>query len=370
MGGPRPSTPALIWGQFRYSTRSFWRTPVAAFFTLVFPTTFLVVICAIAGNAVVDDRSGVRLAQFLTPVFAVFGVCMASFVSLALGVAYAREAGVLKRLRSTPLPPWIHLAGRVVTAVFVSLIALLVLVGIGVLFYDVDIVWRTVPAVLLTLVVGVACFAALGLAVVSIAPTPGATQALTNGGLILLAFISDVFIVPLPDWLDTVGWFFPLKHFVNAVADGFNPFLTGNGLYWDHLAVMAAWGVVGVLVALRFFSWEPRPRAGSARVAGPRTAPAAADEASAQAAVTATALTPPRRGDPPLVGARSAGRCGSRRSASCAIRCRCSSRSSSRWCCWSSSRRSTAARRSGAGCRCRSTWPRSSRCTASRSCRT
>ncbi len=258
-GASRPSSLSLTWGQFRYCTRSYWRSPVAAFFTLVFPTTFLVVISAIAGNAILDERSGIRLAQFLAPVFAVFGICMASFVSLALGVAYSREAGVLKRLRATPLPPWIHIAGRIATAMFVSLIALLLLVGVGVAFYGVEIVWRTVPAVLLTVIVGVFCFAALGLAAVAIAPTPGATQALTNGGLILLAFISDVFIVELPDWLGQVGWAFPLKHFVNAVADGFNPFLTGSGIYWDHLAVMSAWGALGVVVALRFFTWEPHP---------------------------------------------------------------------------------------------------------------
>ena len=257
--GHRPSNLALVAGQFQYSNRSYWRTPIAAFFTLIFPTSFLVVICAIAGNEVIDDRSGVRVAQFLTPVFAVFGVCMASFVSLALGVAYSRQAGVLKRLRTTPLPPWAHLAGRLLTAVFVSLVAVVLVTGIGVVFYDVDIIWRTLPAVLLTLIVGITCFAALGLAVVSIAPTPGATQALANGGLILLAFISDVFVVNLPNWLDSVGWVFPLKHFVNAVADGFNPFLAGNGLYWDHIAVMVAWGVIGAAVALRFFRWEPPP---------------------------------------------------------------------------------------------------------------
>lgn len=294
----RPSTASLIWGQFRYSSRSFWRTPVAAFFTLVFPATFLVVISAIAGNAIVDDRSGIRLAQFLAPVFAVFGICMASFVSLALGVAYAREAGVLKRLRATPLPSWVHLAGRILTAMFVSLLSLLVLMGIGVLFYDVEIVWRTLPAVLLTVIVGVFCFAALGLAAVSIAPTPGATQALTNGGLILLAFISDVFIVQLPGWLDTVGWVFPLKHFVNAVADGFNPFLTGSGLYWDHLAVMAAWGIAGVVVALLLFTWEPRP---SRRTRARRSAASAgaSAEADVTTSVTAASLTASRRADPP-----------------------------------------------------------------------
>ena len=76
----RPSAGRLVAGQFRYSTRSFWRTPIAAFFTLVFPLSFVVVICAIAGNATIDSRSGVRFAQFLVPVFAVFGACMAAFV--------------------------------------------------------------------------------------------------------------------------------------------------------------------------------------------------------------------------------------------------------------------------------------------------
>ncbi len=293
----RPSPASLIWGQFRYGTVGFIRTPVAAFFTLAFPTTFLVVISAIAGNAILDDRSGIRLAQFLTPVFAVFGICMASFVSLALGVAYGRQAGVLKRLRATPLPAWMHIAGRLATAMFVSLVALLLIVLIGVTFYGVQIVWSTVPAVLLTIVVGVFCFAALGLAAVSIVPTPGATQAVTNGGLILLAFISDIFIVELPDWLDRVGWVFPLKHFVNAVADGFNPYLTGPGLYWDHLAVMAAWGVAGTLIALRFFTWEPRPdrrhRRAKAHV------DVAADVEVPTARPAAAALSPAVRGDAP-----------------------------------------------------------------------
>jgi ABC-type multidrug transport system permease subunit len=271
-----PTTWELLVGQFRYSTKSFWRTPVAAFFTLAFPLSFAVVICAIAGNATIDSRSGVRVAQFLIPVFAVFGSCMAAFVSLALGVAYSREAGVLRRLRSTPLPPWIHLAGRILTAVWVSVLAIALVTGVGVVFYGVDIVWRTVPAVLVTLVVGVSCFAALGLAVVSLAPTPAATQAIANGGLILLAFISDIFVVTLPDWLERVGWVFPLKHFVNAVADCFNPFLTGNGFAWAHLAVMAAWGIVGALVALRFFTWEPRP-ARNGRRARDRSATSDAD---------------------------------------------------------------------------------------------
>lgn len=252
---------AVLRGQVRYANRSFWRQPIAAFFTLVFPLTFLVVLGAIAGNEVIDPDTGLRFAQFLTPAFAVFGVCMASYVSLAAAVAYPRQAGVLKRLRGTPLPSWMYIAGRIISAVWVSLLALALLVGVGVTFYGVQIVWRTVPAVLLTFLVGIACFAALGLAVVSLVSSPNAVQGITNGTLILLAFVSGLFAFgDLPGWAETVGWVFPLRHFTAAVADGFNPYLEGSGFYWDHLLVMAAWGLAGAAVAVRFFRWEPRTR--------------------------------------------------------------------------------------------------------------
>jgi ABC-type multidrug transport system permease subunit len=273
---------------------------VAAFFTLVFPVSFVVVICAIAGNATIDSRSGVRFAQFLVPVFAVFGACMAAFVSLALAVAYARESGVLKRLRSTPLPPWIHLAGRVVAAIWVSLIAFALVTAVGIVFYGVQVVWRTLPAVLVTFAVGVTCFAALGLAVVSLAPTAGATQAIANGSLILLAFVSDVFIVTLPEWLSTVGWVFPLKHFVNAVADASNPNIPGSGFGWVHLGVMLAWAALGAVVALRFFTWEQRPSRREGRSAPPAQPAASRAQQSSPPLVAGAAIQTGRRTWPSL----------------------------------------------------------------------
>ncbi len=255
----RPTIPALLFTQFRYANHGFWRQPVAAFFTLVFPLSFLVVLSAIVGNAVIDQTTGLRFAQFVTPAFAVFGVCMASYVSLAAADAYARESGVLKRLHGTPVPPAVQIGARILSAVWVSMIAVIVLVGVGVTFYGVQIVWRTVPAVILTLLVGIACFAALGLAVAALAPSAAATQAITNGSLVLLAFVSGMFAFgDLPDWVERVGDVFPLRHFMMAVSDAFNPYLSGSGFAADHLAVMAAWGVVGAVVAIRWFRWEPR----------------------------------------------------------------------------------------------------------------
>jgi ABC-type multidrug transport system permease subunit len=164
-------------------------------------------------------------------------------------------------LHGTPLPSWVFIAGRIISAVWVSMIAVAVLVGVGVAFYGVQVVWHTGPAVLLTLLVGIACFAALGLAVVSLVSSANAVQGITNGTLILLAFFSGMFVFgDLPEWVEPVGWFFPLRHFAVAVSDAFNPYLTGAGFAPDHLAVMSAWGIGAALVAWRFWTWEPRTR--------------------------------------------------------------------------------------------------------------
>ena len=126
-----------------------------------------------------------------------------------------------------------------------------------------QIIWANMPALVLTFAVGMACFSALGLAVAAIAPTPSAAQAFSNASLILLSFISGIFgFAELPEWMDRVATFFPLKHFVDPVAAGFNPYVDATTPSWGDLAVMAVWGIVGGLLAWRRFQWEP----GSGRV--------------------------------------------------------------------------------------------------------
>ncbi len=254
------SDAGMILGQVRYANRGFWRTPVSAFFVLVFPLSFLVILSAIYGNEIVDPATGLRLAQYTTPVFAVFGVCMASFMSLAIAVAYARESGVLKRLRGTPLPPALHITGRLVSALWLSMLATAVMVGVGVAFYGVQVIWVNVPALVLTFLVGIACFTALGLAVAAVAPTPSAAQAFGNAAIILLSFISGIFgFTELPTWMDRLALIFPLKHFVDPAVAGFTPGIDAATPAWGDLAAMAAWGVFGAIVTWRAFRWEPTP---------------------------------------------------------------------------------------------------------------
>lgn len=241
VGRPHPAT--MIWRHLRHDNRAFWRSPIAAFFTVIFPLLFLVLLGALIGNEVLPDTGGLRVAQFLTPAIAAFAATTASFTSLAIGVVIDRDEGILKRARSTPLAPWMFMVSRIGSTVWVAVTSVALMIAVGVIFFDVQLIARTAPAAIVAIMVGIRCFAALGLAVVSVAPSQSATQALTNAFILPLAFISDVFSLgDLPPWLERVGWFFPLKHFVNALGDTFNPFESGAQFAWDHLAVLVAWG--------------------------------------------------------------------------------------------------------------------------------
>ncbi|BEL06019.1 hypothetical protein Q0Z83_042100 [Actinoplanes sichuanensis] len=129
------------------------------------------------------------------------------------------------------------------------------------------------PALLVTLVLGIACLAALGLALTSPTRTVLAAQTLTQGILIPLAFISDVFIVgaALPARLAVIGSLLPLKHFAQPAAETFQPG-PGAGFSPGHLAVLAVWTVVGTVIAVQRFSWSPRRTTGLPSSAG-TTAP-------------------------------------------------------------------------------------------------
>ncbi|MBW3603839.1 MAG: ABC transporter permease [Actinobacteria bacterium] len=302
----RPTAPAMIWSYLRYENTAFWRSPIAAFFTIIFPLLFLVLLSSLVGNEEIPDSGGMRVAQFLTPAIAAFAATTASFTSLAVGVVIERDDGQLKRARGTPLAPWMYMVARIGSTVWIALLSVALMVTVGVVFFGVQLVARTAPAAVLTVIVGIGCFAALGLAIVSVAPSQGATQALTNAIILPLAFISDIFAIgPLPTWLERIGWLFPLKHFVNALADTFDPFSTGPQFAWDHLAVMTAWGVAGALVALRFFRWEPGP-SGRQRRRGSTARP---DEAAPTPEPT-TVLRPVEQTGRPAVAALIANQAG------------------------------------------------------------
>ncbi len=274
---------AQLLAQIRYQNTIFWRTPVAAFFTIVFPLMFLIVFTLVFGNDEIGGL-GVTTAQFYAPALAVFGAVSATYTNLSVSTAIARDEGILKRMRGTPLPPWIYIAGRVGSGAYLAVISAGLMLVVGVVLYGLQIFAESVPALIVTFLVGIACFAALGMLVAALVDSGDSAPAVANATLLPLAFISDIFIPPgdnAPAWLDTVASIFPLKHFAVAFQDGFNPAVVAEQsswlghFNWTSLAVMAVWGIGATVLALRWFRWEPRP-GGTTRRRKRRSRPAVA----------------------------------------------------------------------------------------------
>lgn len=248
--------------QVRYENRAFWRNPAAAFFTFVFPLIFLVIFNLMFGNEEITIAGGATASgsTFYVPGIVALSVVNSCFTGLAMSLTVARDGGLLKRTRGTPLPAWAYFAGRVLHVTLVMLLLVVIVTAAGALAYDVDVPTRTLPAALVALLGGGAAFCALGFAVCTVVPNAEAAPAVVNAVVLPLLFISDVFIPPdnAPAWLTDVANVFPVRHLSVALQAAFNPFERGNGFEWFDLAVVAAWGVLGAAIALRRFSWEPR----------------------------------------------------------------------------------------------------------------
>jgi ABC-2 type transport system permease protein len=249
----------LVRSETGIQTRLFVRTPIAAFFTLVFPLFFLVLLNLLNSGVTIDSLGGISLAQFTTPGIAVFGMVTATFTNLAINTANARDVGVLKRVLSTPVPMPIHLAGRLCSAALIGVASVVIMLTVGVLLFGVEIPWNDLPLIMFLMLLGAATFSALGLALAAVSPNARSAPALANAFILPLAFISGIFF-PLegaPEWLQTVAGLFPLEPFANAVTEIFNPTLD-TGFPWRAVLTMSVWLAAGVLLAVRYFSWEPR----------------------------------------------------------------------------------------------------------------
>ena len=256
-----PSTFRLLVQQIKFQLLTFWRTPIALFFTLLLPLIMLLLFNALfGGDTVTIDGDEWQVSQFYTGGLAAFTAVSATYTNLANSVPIRREEGVLKRWRSTPLPTATYIGGFIGSAIVLALFGLLLMLTVGYLFYDLEVDPAKMPGAALSFLVGVGAFAALGMAVAALVPTASSAAAVANATILPLAFVSNVFISTgddAPDWLETIGDIFPLKPFVEMIQDAFNPFVEAPAISWGKLAYVAAWGVGGMVIAIRYFRWEP-----------------------------------------------------------------------------------------------------------------
>jgi ABC-2 type transport system permease protein len=252
------SDAALLGTQLVSEQKRFWRNPTSAIFTAVFPIMLLVIFASLNSNDRIKDLGNIRFAQYYVPSIVAFGIFSACFVNLAIATTFRREEGLLKRVRATPLPPPVFLGGLILSTVFVGALLATVVTLTGVLVYGVHFYAARLLALIVTFVVASSSCCALGLAMGTFLPNADAAPAVVNFVYFPIVFISGTFFpVNQASFLAHVANLFPVRHVILSVFACFDPLRSGSGFEWGHLAVVAGWGVAGLIVAIRRFRWEP-----------------------------------------------------------------------------------------------------------------
>jgi ABC-2 type transport system permease protein len=249
----------LTLSQVHYVNKAFWRNPTRAFMTFTFPLMFLIIFTSLLGSGTVHlGTLSVKESTYYVAAMAAFGVITACFNNIAMTMTFQREAGILKRTNGTPLPASSFLAARIIHASLIATLLVAITAAFGRVAYSADIpTGATLIEFLVMLAVGSAAFCALALAVTAFTPNADAAPAIVNSVIMPLLFLSGIFIAfdnSTPSWIIWVGRIFPIRHFALGMQAAF----LGTPFHWTDVAMVAAWGVAGVVLAARFFTWEPR----------------------------------------------------------------------------------------------------------------
>jgi ABC-2 type transport system permease protein len=240
--------------QLKWEQLLFWRSRESAVFVFLFPLLLFTLLTAVYNGRIYGrPASWALLAGMLG-----YGAATTAFAGLALILVGRRELGMLKRIRSTPLPPATYLVAVLTSIMVVFALQAVSLFVLGKVLKSTP--WpQNVVSLALALALGAAVFAALGLALTGFIRSLEGSSAIVNVIVLPMAFLSGSFgpTRHYPQALRAIGAVLPLKPLIDLI----------NGIYlhgqqiWDRpraVAILVAWGIFGMAVAIRKFRWEPR----------------------------------------------------------------------------------------------------------------
>jgi ABC-2 type transport system permease protein len=248
----------LILRQVRYEQLSFWLNPIGALFTVGFSTVFLLIFEATSGHQVSSAIGGVKLISYYVAGFVAYGIMSSCYNIQAIGLVNRREMGLLKRLRLSPAPTWILMSALFISSMIIALISSLIMLGISRFGFGVQGPAHPLPFVV-SIVVGMLGFTALGVGVSTLIPNADAAGPVASlSFFILLAFSGLWFPISPGSTLAKITDYFPVRHLILALDDSFNRIPGTPSWPWRDLGVIAIWGAAAVWVALRRWQWAPR----------------------------------------------------------------------------------------------------------------
>ncbi len=235
------------------------RTPRASFFTFIFPVVLFVLIGGV-NNGTIKVADGVHIdaTQYFAPSLAIFTLLTSCYTSTIFNVANAKEQGILKRVRGTPLPPVVYVSATIASAILAAIAGVALMFLVATVGFGLNIHTERLPAALVTLVLGGAALAALGTFVSTFVKKADSAPAVANITMFPILFLSGIFFptTDFPNWLKHLVDVFPVSHLVHAFTYCFSPFATGSGFIGKDLGVVAIWLLAASLLAIRRFRFE------------------------------------------------------------------------------------------------------------------
>lgn len=243
--------------QFRSEQKLYWRSHELAFFTFLFPIIIFVLLGSVYGDDVIESE-GVTGSAYLLAGMLGYGVASTAFAGLAIVLVVRREAGILKRLRGTPLPAWAYVFATLCSTIVVFAVEALALIVLANVLFDVPFPDRWL-SLALGLLIGALAFAALGLALTTFIRSAEGSSAVVNAIYLPMAFLAGSFWTPqaYPPVLEAIAEVLPLTYFIRLMRD----IVLHNEQIWanmEDVAIIAAWGIAGLIITVQRFRWEPR----------------------------------------------------------------------------------------------------------------
>ncbi len=240
--------------ELRGQLRLYVRSKELAFFTFLLPLILFVLLGSVYGH---DRIEGYKGSRYLEAGMLGYGVVSTAFAGLAIFMLIRRESGILKRVRATPLPPWAYIAAVLAATMLAYALNSVAMIALGRALFSVPLPDR-IFSLVLTLLLGAVAFAAMGLGLTTLIRSAEGASAAVNAIYLPMSFISGAFFSPhsFPQFLRAIADVLPLTYFIRLTRD---VMLRGDQL-WNEpgaIAVVAAWGLAGAILAARNFRWEP-----------------------------------------------------------------------------------------------------------------
>lgn len=233
-------------------------------FNMALPALMMIVFGSVFKGKIQGTNVDYRV-MFIAGMIAV-GIMSACFQTLAIGVTLDRDEGLIRRLAASPMMRPAYFVGIMVKTLVMTLLEVVIIVGLGVVLYNLPI--PTDPARWLTLawviLLGVSSCSLAGIAYTAVIPNARAAAAAATPPFMILQLISGVFfpLAMIPAVMKYIAYVFPLAWMAKGLRYVFLPdSLVSNepGGSWelDRVALMLlAWTIGGLVLSALTFKWR------------------------------------------------------------------------------------------------------------------